>query len=180
MNCNSPATTAQRTIPARIVLRREQLLYDIATLGYVHGDILPEEQSQCVRHQLQDITSEQGNNERITRAINLAVATLTEALYNYTSSPLDPNGDITDDTLTTPDTYQIDLTLPANASPTTLQLLTHLAHEYTVAAALAEWLSVTMPALAPAYAEKAYLLLLRVRTALTARTTPLRRRQSPF
>lgn len=65
-----------------IILKREQLLYDVGNYCYVEGDIMPED-TQHTRHMVQDVVQE-GNVDRVTRILDLAHSDVVERLYPFT------------------------------------------------------------------------------------------------
>ena len=158
-------------------LRRE-LLYDIANYSFVEGDIMPED-AEHVRHQVTDIVQD-GNVDRVTRILNLAYTECVELLYPFVREDIPEDGGELDDRLREPSRYYIELTLPRDFSATTVQLLSHLIHEYLVCRVLADWLSITFPNSYGKWQEKVEALKYSIRTALTSRISKVRRKLKPF
>lgn len=123
-----------------LVFLRSELLYDIANMAYVEGDILAEE-AQCLRHQVQDV-AEDGNVDRVTRVLDLVHAKVEEDLYPFTQEAVEDGLEL-DDTLTEQEKYLITLNVPVDFSKTTANYLVRLIHELLVCRALYDWLSAT-------------------------------------
>jgi len=160
---------------------REQLLYDIANVAYVHADVMPTDDDHA-RHQVFDVIQD-GNIDRVTRILDVAYAEAVELLYPFSKQQLCPlRPYFNDDTLQESDAYIIDLKLPDNFSRTTLELILRYTHEYMVARVLAQWLRI---AGAPSDAWQQWYELYndieaRIRSALNARLSRTRRTLSPF
>lgn len=133
-------STKKNTCVCELVFKREELLYDIANMAYVEGDITPAQDSH-ERHQIQDVV-EDGNIDRVLRKIDLAVDACTEALYPYTKTEIDLE-ESREDTLESEGDYYIGLMLPTDFSKTTVNYLEKLIHEYIVCYVLADWMSIT-------------------------------------
>lgn len=138
-------------ITAVLTFKRDQLLYDIANGGYVEAHVMPDD-AEHIRHMVADIC-EGGNSDRVTRTLDLAVAHCRELLYPFTKRDADRL--VLDDRFKERPSYGIVLNIPYDFSQTTLTLLERLIHEYLVATALADWLSITNPDKARVWAEKA-------------------------
>lgn len=133
--------------------KREGLLYEIATMGFVEGDLQSEEEKAHDAHQTQDIV-EDGNVDRVTRMLDLAYTTCKERLYPYSKE--DETGDIVmDDDFMETDTYDIVLTVPETFTKMHAEHLRNLIHEYLIGAAIGDWLSVTKPKAAENWLAKA-------------------------
>lgn len=124
-----------------IILKREQLLYDIKNYCYIEGDIMPED-TQHGRHMVQDV-GEEGNVDRVTRILDLAHADVVERLYPFTQHEI--HHPVVDDRLREKPVYGIFLNVPESYSQTTLNLLGGLIHELMVCIAIADWMSITNP-----------------------------------
>ncbi|MBD5205002.1 MAG: hypothetical protein HDS84_01295 [Bacteroidales bacterium] len=124
-----------------IILKREQLLYDIKNYCYIEGDIMPED-TQHSRHMVQDV-GEEGNVDRVTRILDLAHADVVERLYPFTQHEI--HHPVVDDRLREKPVYGIFLNVPESYSQTTLNLLGGLIHELMVCIAIADWMSITNP-----------------------------------
>lgn len=156
--------------------KRDQLLYDIKNYAFIEGSVM-ETESNHNRHMVQDV-GEDGNVDRVTRVLNLTVAKCRELLYPYTKNKLHRTE--LNDTLREPNVYGIVLSVPADFSQTTLQLLENLIHEYIVCKAVSDWLSITLPAKAQVWEAKAVEAESEIRMNLHARIARTRRRLHPF
>lgn len=163
-------------IEATLHFIREQLLYDIANLGYVEGDVMKED-APHPRHQTQDIIQE-GNVDRITRVLAIAHATCVEALYSYTKHDIEE--DNINNILTEPEEYLIRLFLPKEFSQTTLNLIAKCVHEYLVICAMEDWLSITNPPASSKWAERGKGLLEKIKELVNHHQGITRRRSAPF
>lgn len=161
---------------AVLTFSRDQLLYDIKNYAYVEGSIMEPTQYHN-NHTVQDV-GEEGNVDRVTRVIDLAMAHCRELLYPYTKHEL--HRTVLDNELREPGMYGIVLSIPSDYSQTTLNLLERLVHEYIVCKAVADWLSITNPAKAEVWHEKADAAESEVRTNLHTRMSKVRRRMHPF
>ena len=124
-----------------IILKREQLLYDIENYCYIEGDIMPDDTPHS-RHMTQD-AGQEGNVDRVTRILDLAHADVVERLYPFTQN--DIHHPAVDDLLREKPVYGIFLSVPESYSQTTLNLLGKLIHELMVCTAMADWMSITNP-----------------------------------
>lgn len=124
-----------------IILKREQLLYDVGNYCYVEGDIMPED-AQHSRHMVQDVIQE-GNVDRVNRILDLAHSDVVERLYPFTQHEI--HHPVVDDRLREKPVYGIFLSVPETYSQTTLNLLGNLIHELMVCIAMADWMSITNP-----------------------------------
>lgn len=159
---------------------REQLLYDIKNLAYVEGDVLPDE-AQHSKHQVQDI-GEDGNIDRVTRMLDLALAHCVEVLYPFSKSDVE-SGLVLNDNLTETATYTVTLLVPDDFSDTTAKYLEQLIHNLLVYYVLADWMSianVANPKSAANWAAKAQDVEDEIKGKLNARTGRVRKFQSPF
>ncbi len=144
---------------------REQLMYDIANCSYVESHVAAED-TEHSRHMMADVC-EEGNADRVTRILDLAVATCRELLYPYTKMTV-VGGTLNNDLQETQE-YKIELTLPETVSQTSVQLLEHLVHEYLVCRGVAEWMSITAPKRADTWYGKAAEAESEIRSALATR-----------
>lgn len=159
---------------------REQLLYDIKNLAYVEGDVLSDD-AQHSKHQVQDI-GEDGNIDRVTRMLDLALAHCVEVLYPYSKVNVE-HETVRDDILTEEYVYTITLLVPDDFSVTTVNLLEQLIHNLLVYLVLADWMSianVANPNSAANWAAKAQDAESEIKRRLGARTGRVRKFQSPF
>lgn len=177
--CNSSerGPGQEKNIVNTLVFLREELLYDIENYTFVSGDIMPVE-DEHLKHQVFDVAQE-GNEDLVTRVLNLAHAECVESLYSYTKTPCIQD-DKLDDKLVVPEEYEIELALPKQFSRTTVLLLKELIHDYFVCRVLVEWLGITYPAGQSLWKERLELLMARMKRALLGRRKPLRRSQSMF
>lgn len=170
----------KRTKTVTLTFYREQLLYDIKNLAYVEGDVLSDE-AQHSKHQVQDI-GEEGNIDRVTRMLDLALAHCVEVLYPFSKVDVE-SGVVLDDTLTETPTYTVTLLVPDDFSDTTAKYLEQLIHNLLVYYVLADWMSianVANPKSAANWAAKAQDLEDEIKSKLNARTGRVRKFQSPF
>lgn len=160
-----------------LLFDRESLLYDIANIAYVEGDVMQADDPHD-KHQVIDITQD-GNVDRVTRLLDLAHATCVDYLYPYTKIDVEDGTEL-DDLFAEADTYRIEMSVPKAFSATTAKLLEQLIHEYMVAYVLCDWLSVTYPAASEKWAAKAQGLLEEVKRKVNSRTGVLTRPLRPF
>lgn len=156
--------------------KRDQLLYDIKNYAFIEGSVMDTE-SNHNRHMVQDV-GEEGNVDRVTRVLNLTVAKCRELLYPYTKNELHRTE--LNDVLREPKVYGIVLSVPSDFSQTTLYLLENLIHEYLVCKAVADWLTITNPAKAQTWENKAENAESEIRTNLHNRIAKSRRKLHPF
>lgn len=156
---------------------REQLLQDAANAAYVAGDVMvPANEHQ--RHQVQDIVQD-GNVERVSRVLNLAVSAIREVLFPFAKNPVGERESRDDVLVEVPD-YVIHMDVPPQFSSTTVTLLENLIHEFLVARILADWMSQTYPEAEAVWSRKADDALLAISRARNNRTRMTRRRLHPF
>lgn len=141
-----------------IILKREQLLYDIKNYCYIEGDIMPED-TQHSRHMVQDV-GEEGNVDRVIRILSLAHADVVERLYPFTQHEI--HHPVVDDRLREKPVYGIFLNVPETYSQTTLNLLGGLIHELMVCIAIADWMSIANPPKEETWKRKAEATLTRI------------------
>lgn len=167
----------KRTKTVRLEFLRTQLLYDIRNIAYVEGDVMPEE-NQHTRHQVQDI-GEEGNIDRVTRLMDIAVAECVEMLYPYTKAEVD-NSTYMDDILQETDRYVVIMYVPDDFSKTTVTLLERYIHEFICYRVLADWFLITAPDLAQKWLGKQEAAEVSIKDALNARVGRVRKTQTPF
>lgn len=164
---------------ARLTFKREELVYDASNYSFVEGELLPEVESEHLRHQVIDIAQE-GNIDRVTRILNIAHAECVEMLYPYSKTEIPDDQEALNDILTEPEEYVIDLSVPADFSLTTLRLLEHAIHEYMVCRVLADWMSITKRDVEVNWEKKYTLLRDKIRSCLTSRLGRVRIKLQPF
>lgn len=160
--------------------KREELLYDIKNIAYVEGDVMITDDEKD-RHQVMDI-GEDGNIDRVTRVMDLAVTHCTELLFPYSKTDVDEEEE-RDDTLEETEVYEINLKVPDDFSKTTVNHLEKVIHELIVYKVLSDWLSITNlrnPNSAANWASKIQELEDDVETTLNARMHRVRRTQTPW
>lgn len=179
MNCSCYLKTddEQKRIGV-IILKREQLLYDVRNYSHTLGSIAPTDNPH-LRHTIQDVGDE-GNVDRVLRSFDLAYSQCKEMLFPYTKDSLITGDNIIDDRLRAPHTYGIVLTVPEAFSFTTLELLAKTIHEYMVSAAMADWMLMTNPDKAEMYLARKTQLAGEIETATNTRRGRIRRRMHPF
>lgn len=168
------------THKATLTFLRSELLYDARNIAYVEGDVMPTDDEHD-RHQVMDL-GEDGNIDRVTRIIDLAIAHCREMLFPYSRTDVDEEEE-RDDKLETPDEYTIELRLPDDFSKSTLTYLEKLIHEYLICRILADWMSITNlknPSSATNWASKLESLEDEIESTLNARIHRVRRTQTPF
>ena len=141
----------------RVRLNRQSLLHDIANLAFVIADI-HSEADEHARHQLTDICQE-GNIDRVSRMMGLA--------YCIARETLKPLRDIKRNTA-----------IRGNCIT-----LNQLVHEFIVCSVLADWLSITIPAAAGVWKEKAQLCMRDISATvrrMTCEHNILTRKMHPF
>lgn len=175
--CNGLQDESQIKRKVTLLFDREALLYDIANIGYVEGDVMNTD-SPHDKHQVIDIT-EDGNVDRVTRVLDLAHSICVESLYPFTKDECEDGMELDDMFQETP-TYKIELNVPKKFSATTAKYLEQLIHEFFVASALADWFSITNPKSADKWAAKAEAVLEEVKRKLHARLGVLTRPLKPF
>lgn len=161
---------------AILTFKRDRLIYDIENYAYIEGSVMETENSHN-RHTVADVGQE-GNIDRVSRKIDLAVAKCKEMLYPYTKHEV--HKPVLDNRMKVPSTYAIVLTLPEGFSQTTLILLERLIHEYIVCMVVADWMSITNPSKTETWREKAEEAATEIRTSLRARLGNVRRKPHPF
>lgn len=158
-----------------LLFKREELLYDIETIGYVEGDVLKTENPHD-KHQIQDI-GQDGNVDRVTRILDLVHALCLESLHKYTKEECDDGMELTDD-FEEMKIYVIRLKVGSRFSKTTANLLEKLIHEFMVCSAVADWLGITKPDASEKWQTKAQAALDKAKEVLRNRdgitTRPLR------
>ena len=170
----------ERTKTVTLLFYREQLLYDIKNLAFVEGDVLSDE-AQHSKHQVQDI-GEDGNIDRVTRMLDLAIAHCVEVLYPVSKIDV-VDGTVLNDNLTETATYTVTLLVPDDFSQTTVNYLEQLIHNLLVYYVLADWMSianVANPKSAANWTAKAQDVEDEIKGKLNARTGRVRKFQSPF
>lgn len=166
----------QGGIEAVLGFEREQLLYDIRNYAYIEGHVMQTESTE-ERHMVQDV-GEEGNVDRVTRILDLCFAKVKEMLYPFTKNAIS-NHEL-DNKLKERRCYGIVLSLPADFSQTTLNLLENLIHEYVVDTAVSDWMSITNAAKAETWAVKAADAEQEIRRSLNYRIGRMRRQPSVF
>lgn len=167
----------QRNKIATLTFSRESLLYDIGNYAYIQGDAMPTAEVQA-QQKIIDLTQE-GNIDRVTRILDLAFAACVEYLYPYTKVECSQD-EIRNNTLVESEEYVLSLKLPNDFSRTTIDLIAKLIHEYLVYYVMADWLSLTYPALSTIWREKLSAVEAEIKSRLNARCGRVRRTQSPF
>lgn len=177
---NATPGTEDYSKQAILVFNRSQLLYDIKNIAYVEADVIQAEEEHQ-RHQIFDI-AEDGNVDRVTRVMDLAVAKCKEILFPLTKSVVDEM-ESRDDNLKETQVYYIYLSLPQSFSKTTLDYLSKLIHELIVYTVLVDWLSITDITNESAYqkwANKLSDVITEIGRAKSTKIRRARRTQTPF
>lgn len=155
-----------------------ELLYDIANMAWVEGDLMDGADYDHIRHLVQDI-AEDGNRDRVMRVMGLAHAE-ADALLDPWSRREIAGGVYLDDEPEGEDEYVTRLEVPAGTGRATITLLLRLIHEWIVCRVLQDWLSVTYPGSAEAWAAKVEDLREAIRDAKSIGRKITRRRLSPW
>ena len=177
---NATPGTEDYSKQAVLVFSREQLLYDIKNIAYVEADVMSAE-DEHQRHQVFDI-AEDGNVDRVTRVMDLAVDKCREILFPLTKTVVD-EVESRDDNLKVTAVYYIYLSLPQSFSKTTLDYLSKLIHELIVYTVLVDWLSITDITNESAYqkwANKLSDVVTEIGRAKSTKIRRARRTQTPF
>jgi hypothetical protein len=172
------------TREVRLHFIREELLYDIKNLAYVHHDMMDEQKKVVTgididhaRHLTADI-GEEGNVDRVSRILSLVMSEVTDLLYPYTKEA--PIEEEVDDMLQAPIAYDILMHVPDTMSRTTIRYLVNLIHEYMVCRVLADWLSITYPEAAAKWRGDAESVRMEINRTKNLRRGPLTRKISTF
>lgn len=161
-----------------LTFKRKELVYDVENYSFVEGDIMSTDDEHA-RHQVFDI-GQDGNIDRVTRILNLAHAECVEMLFPYTKEEIPDAQKPIDDILTAPDEYSITLRLPDGFSLSTLNLLTHLIHEYLVCRVLSDWMSITNPSSQANWEDKLSSIKGKIQTSVVSRIGKIKRKLKPF
>lgn len=164
-----------RTVELRFL--RSQLLYDAANYAFVAGDVMKAEDEHG-RHQVVDMV-EDGNVDRVTRVLNLAVAECREILYPYTKVEVEGEESRNDVLAEVPE-YVIRMLVPDDFSKTTVTFLEQLIHELLVDRIMADWMSLTKPEDKAVWEEKAEAVIGKINSCKNYRTGKVRRPLHPF
>lgn len=156
---------------------REAIIYDVENSAYIVADTLPEDQEHAKR-QIIDIAQD-GNIDRVNRVIDLAFAYCVEVLFPYTKIECNKQ-EYRDNELAGECIYITQLSLPQEFSRTTIDFISKLIHEFIVYYVMADWLSLTYPAMSAVWAEKLSSVIKDIKARLNARCGRVRRTQSPF
>lgn len=163
--------------PTAIILRQDELLYDIKNLAYITGETIPDEEAN--RRQLVQDIGEAGNLDRVKRLLELAHAELQELLFPYTKERIEPLV-IEENEPSLDKVYSLQMMMPHDFSSTTFNMIKQCAHEYMVNSVLAGWLKITYPAYAEKHIVIADDMKEKLQQAVNFRTGRVRRKQSPF
>lgn len=171
-------------VETRVVTLRflwKALLYDIRNGAYVESDVMKDagerQDNTHARHVTADI-GEEGNVDRVRRILSVVHQEVRNLLYPYTKEEVVE--EVISDAPETPDSYDVELTVPVTMSRTTMQLLSKLVHEYMVARVLTDWLSSTNPDAASVWESKAEAKKTEISNAKNLRREPITRKISVF
>ena len=160
-----------------ITFDRERLLYDISNYSFVEGDLM-EVNDEHRRHQVVDVC-EDGNVDRVTRVLNLAYSEVVESLYPYTKKEC-ADEETRDNESKVIEQYVLEMDVPDTFASNTLDLLTHLIHEYLVCRVVADWMSITNPSSMETWDVKVETARRKMRGCVNSRMVRLRRKLSPW
>lgn len=166
-----------RTKKVRLEFLRSQLLYDIKNIAYVEGDVMTDDK-QHSKHQVQDI-GEEGNIDRVTRMMDVAVAECVEMLYPYSKAEVEEYTQM-DDILQESYSYVVNLLVPDDFSKTTVTLIERYIHEFIIYRVLADWFLISAPDLAQKWLGKQEAAEVAIKDTLNARIRRVRKTQTPF
>lgn len=161
----------------RILIGRDDLIYDIANMAFVEGDIMQTEDDHD-RHQVIDIV-EDGNRDRVDRILNKAFCEIVEATYPYSKREIE-GAAACSNLHESPTRYLLSLTVPNDFSETTVDLIVHYIHEYMVCSALSDWMSITNPSAQEKWILKQQEAMSELRIAVNMRARRVRRTMAPF
>ena len=167
----------ERTKTVKLTFFREALIYDAHNIAWVEGDVMKTDNLHD-KHQVQDI-AEDGNIDRVTRVLDLAIAECVEACYPYSKVPVEQTTEM-DDTFRETDAYVVNLLVPDDFSQTTVTLIERYIHELLVCRVLADWFSITYPDKAALWDAKAEAAKQAMQSSLNARIGRVRKTQTPF
>lgn len=168
---------ADKTFAVSLVFKQEQILYDAKNYVFVEGSIMTPETPDHNRHMVQDL-GEEGNVDRALRVLDICHAAAVELLFPYTKKEVTET--TLDDTLTDPDEYRIDMTIPEGYSQTTLNLLERLIHDWLVCKVVYDWLSITNTEKSAVWAVKVEDLETEIRRCILPRRGRARIKLHPF
>ena len=156
----------------------KEILYDIANMAWVQGDLMDGVDYNHIRHLVQDVV-EDGNLDRVMRIVSLAYAEANEMLYPWsrteiTDIPLQLN-DAPDEE----DKLVMNLTVPSRTSQGTIVLILKLVHEWIVCRVLQDWLSITYPESSAVWTSKLEELREAIRNAKNRSNWITRRKMFP-
>lgn len=175
---NDVQCAATRTVGAKLIFKRSELIYDAANCSFVASDV-NESGNLHLKHQMADI-AEKGNVDEVTRILNRACSECVEMLFPYSRRPMPEVPMELDDTLVAPEQYVIELELPETFSVTTVHLLSDLIHDYMVFTVLSRWFHILGDGKARTWEAWLQDTEQRIRSSLLQRTKRVRRKTKPF
>lgn len=161
----------------RMRFKRSELLYDIANVAFVEGDVMPE-LMQHNKHLTQDIT-QKGNVDRVTRIMNVVVEECRMLLLPFTKTIIE-NDIKVDNVLNIKEEYEIDLSVPENFPKGSVDYIAKLIHEFIVARVLHDWFLITNIEKANTWGMRATKYLDDIKNTANKRLTVLTRPLRPF
>lgn len=167
----------ERTKTVRLEFLRTQLLYDIRNIAYVEGDVMADDK-QHSKHQVQDI-GEEGNIDRVTRIMDMAVAECVEMLYPYSKAEVEQSTYM-NDILQETERYVVIMYVPNDFSKTTVTLIERYIHEFIIYRVLADFFLTAAPDLSEKYLAKQDAAETAIKDTLNARIRRVRKTQTPF
>lgn len=174
---DAEAVDSRATRGVTLEFEREELLYDIKNYAYIEGHVWGEEH-QHGQHTLVEI-GEEGNVDRVNRILAVVHAAAVEMLYPYTNEDAE-EAEVISDRMTVPEKYVIEMRVPLMMSRTTLKVLSGLIHEFMVARALHDWLSITHAEAAQNWLDKAMEAVEEINSIKNSRTGVLTRPSCPL
>ena len=157
---------------------RSQLLYDIANIGYVEGDVTEDELLHA-KHTIQDIC-QSGNVDRVTRIMDLVHGRCADILNPISADEDEQENEDIDDTLEETDAYTITLKVESRFKQSTAKLICDIIHELIVSTVLWEWLGISNPKASEKWGYKQEVLWEQLRSIVYRNQGRVRRPLSPF
>lgn len=160
-----------------ITLYRKSLLYDISNVAFIIGSSNPEIDDKT-RSSIIDICID-GNVDRVTRMMNMAVNELINKIYAFTKDRVLEDCKISNLHIE-PDKYQIQMSVPLGFSKTTASVLTDYMHEFIVNFIISDWLSFTKKDEMQIWESKSDICISKIKSVINNRVFATKRKLSPF
>ncbi|MBR1792084.1 MAG: hypothetical protein IJ764_00380 [Bacteroidales bacterium] len=163
---------------AIITLKRSELIYDIqnramlVARGFDSGDNFKD-------ISLMQPGDDENDLDMLARSLNTAFDDIAEALFAFCKTSAE-DGTERDDSISLPESYILQLTIPDDYSDTSVRRLVNIMHEYMVCLALADWLTATYPAAAEQWIVRKDQAINNLRRTVQKRIRRVRRTMSPL